>query len=242
MLKGYPVPGKQKSIDICNAFIAGAPPSALGSVFYGVTEANRDAWQCAKIDGSAWYIDNSYFDAARQTYFRVTRNATQHAGRGESDGKRFNRLGIAIRPWRRGSHIVVVQQSDSFMRNVAGYPSDYVADVIVRLADITDRSILVRLWNRDKHRACDGLLEDLSGAHALVTHSSAAAVTALLSGVPVAVSRMSCAQHMAGSIDDIEGLPRPDNREQWASVLADQQFTLEEMRSGLAWAMLNDGR
>lgn len=236
MLKAYPVFGKQKAVDICNAFIAGAPRDAEGSVFYGVNESNRRAWESG---GTRWYIDNAYFDATRQTYFRVTRNATQNSGLGKSDGARFRQLGLAIKPWRRGSHIVVVQQSDSFMRNVAGYHSDFVADVIVQLADLTDRSILVRLWNRDKSAACDGLLDDLRGAHALVTHSSAAAVTALLEGVPVAVDRSSAAFPMAGSIDDIEYLPTLD-REQWAGVLADNQFSISEMKDGTAWRMLND--
>jgi len=234
VLKAYPVAGKQKAVDICNAFIAGAPRSAEGQVFYGVNDSNRAAWE-----SGGWYIDNSYFDSCRQRYFRVTKDAIQHSGLGRSDGRRFKALGIAIKPWRDGSHIVVVQQSESFMRNVAAYYSDYVADVIVKLADLTDRSLLVRLWTANKHSAGASLQEDLRGAHALVTYSSAAAVTALLDGVPVAVSRMSAAYPMAGSIDDIEHLPRPDNREEWASVLADNQFTIEEMRDGTAWRMLN---
>jgi hypothetical protein len=237
VLKAFPVAGKQKSTDICRAFIAGAPESAEGSVFYGVNETNCEAWH--RADGDRWYIDNAYFDTTRQTYFRITKNATQHSGLGKSDGMRFRSLGIPINPWRKGSHIVVVQQSESFMRHVAKYYSDYVADAIVKLSDLTDRSILVRLWNRNKHQAGESLLDDLRGAHALVTHSSAAAVTALLEGVPVAVDRTSAAYPMAGSIDDIESLPRLD-RENWAGVLADNQWTLDEMRNGTAWLMLNE--
>jgi hypothetical protein len=235
VLKACPVAGKQKAADICNAFIAGAPRSAEGQVFYGVNESNREAWE----SGRGWYIDNAYFDSCRQQYFRITKDATQHSGLGSSDGRRFKALGIPIKPWRRGSHIVVVQQSQSFMRNVAAYYSDYVADVIVKLADLTERSLLVRLWTANKASAGGSLQEDLRGAHALVAHSSAAAITALLEGVPVAVGRMSAAFPMAGSIDDIENLPRPDNREAWASVLADNQFTLSEMKDGTAWRMLN---
>lgn len=236
MLKAYPVFGKQKAVNICNAFIEGAPRNAEGSVFYGVNDSNRDAWESG---GTRWYIDNAYFDSTRQVYFRVTKNATQHSGLGKSDGKRFREFGIEIKPWRAGSHIVVVQQSESFMRNVACYYSDFVADVIVSLADLSERSILVRLWTPHKHAAGTSLIEDLRGAHALVTHSSAAAVTALLEGVPVAVDRSSVAYPMAGSIDDIENLPLP-HREQWAGVLADNQFTLDEFRDGTAWRMLND--
>jgi hypothetical protein len=34
----------------------------------------------------------------------------------------------------------------------------------------------------------------------------------------------------------------PDDRESWAATLAAQQWTLEEMRSGLAWRELQEQR
>ena len=43
----WPVPGKAKSKLICNAFAAGAPKSAKGSVFFG-TEGVMSAFQKAK--------------------------------------------------------------------------------------------------------------------------------------------------------------------------------------------------
>jgi len=60
----------------------------------------------------------------------------------------------------------------------------------------------------------------------------------LLAGVPVIVSDRCAAFRLSGSFQAIEYLPRP-TRETWAGVLADNQWTLNEMRSGEAWAKLN---
>jgi len=82
----WPVPGKAKSKLICNAFAAGAPKSAKGSVFFG-TEGVMSAFQKAKAKAAAgqepfFYLDNSYFDKHRGIYFRVTKNALQVDPRG----------------------------------------------------------------------------------------------------------------------------------------------------------------
>jgi hypothetical protein len=74
-------------------------------------------------------------------------------------------------------------------------------------------------------------------AHALITWSSAAAVMAVLAGVPVVTMGPCAAAPMAGDIADVENLPQPE-RESWAGVLADNQWTLDEMRAGKAWEAL----
>ena len=71
----YPVPGKEKSKLICNAFAAGAPKHATGAVFFG-TEGVMQAFRRAQ-QGTWWYIDNAYTDPQRGLYFRVTKNALQ---------------------------------------------------------------------------------------------------------------------------------------------------------------------
>ena len=235
-MRACPVKRKQKSVEICAAFLEGTPKDAPGSVFYGVDEDNLDEWN-ARSD--YYYIDNSYFDVVRGSYFRVTRNAMQHSGLGGSDGVRFRKLGASIRPWRKGRHILVCPQSTHFMR-LCGYYGDWTADTVRALNEVTDRPIRIRLWSPDKMKLASTLESDLIGAHCLVTHSSAAAVTAVLAGVPVVCTARCAASPMSGSLADIEDLARPGDRERWASVLADNQFTLEEMRNGTAWRMLND--
>ncbi len=128
----YPQDGKAKSRDICAAFAEGCNGRvALDGIyrggpamFYGIDSANEQVWREVMASGEDWYYaDNAFFDQFRGKYYRVGKNQLQHSGFGESDGMRFEKLGIKIAPWRkRGDHILVTPQSDHFMRVVAGYP------------------------------------------------------------------------------------------------------------------------
>lgn len=242
MLTAIPVAGKAKSRDICDAFIAGAPRTAKGFVTYGVNDTNHAEFLAAKATGlPIWQIDNSYFDKARGLFFRVTKNRLQHTGLGETDGKRFARLGIEVKPFVHFSHgpVIVVEQSDSFMRIHAGEaprptnrPTRGAGSGIWLHAQMAEhvlgRKVKFRAWHNDKIKQGLGLAVDLQGASLLITHSSAAAVEALRNGVPVVVSPLSCCYGH-----------RPADRERLFGVLADNQFTLNEMKDGTAWAALN---
>ncbi len=251
MLTAYPVAGKAKSWEICEAFVRGCGGAvARGctsllpgpSFFYGVDDSNEHLWREARADlGREWfYCDNSYFDSARGTFFRVTKNRLQHPGTGQSTGERFASLGIEVKPWRSGGdHVVVCPQSEHFMHRIAGYQGDWLKDAVWTLKNTTPRAVRVRSWDRDKKRAASTLQADLDGAYALATWSSAAAVTALIEGVPVVVQGKDCAaKAMSGELDRIEALPKPDDRERWAGVLADNQWSLDEFARGDAWKAL----
>ena len=247
MLTAYPVVGKRKSFDICLAWVRGCN-GQIGTnyrggtaFFYGVDESNINVWeQVLRAKDDYIYCDNSVFDSARQQQYRVTKNRLQHSGIGTSDGARFKALDIEIKSWRTGGdHIVVCPQSDSFMRTLAGYPGNWTETVVAALKAVTKREIRVRKWSANKALLAATLEQDLQGAHCLVTWSSAAAVTAVLAGVPVIVESNDCAaKPMSGSIDDLENLPTPA-RENWASVLADNEWTMAEFQSGFAWRAIN---
>lgn len=188
------------------------------AVFYGVRPAWAHLWAQAKAEGRPWfYADNSYFDVARERQFRVTRGRIQHTGQGDSDGKRFAALGLTVKPWRAGGDVALVcPQSEEFLRVVAGerhWVERTTAEL--RLPFIVRRKGCARPF-----------AEDLARARVLITWSSAAAVEALLAGVP-AVCSEQCAAYQVG------------DRQAWANVLADQQWTLEEMAKGDAWAHLS---
>lgn len=244
-MTAYPVANKKKSFEICLAWTRGCG-GQIGTTlrdgdafFYGVDDSNEAVWrEVLKSGRDFWYCDNAYFDGARQQYFRVTKNALQHSGAGDSDGLRFAELGVPIKPWRTaGEHIVVCPQSTPFMKTIAQYQGDWLRDAVAALEAHTRRPLRIRAWSADKGKLAATLKDDLAGAHALVTWSSAAAVTALLEGVPVVANGPGCAASMSGWIADMENLPQPP-RETWAAVLADNQWTLDELRRGDAWAKL----
>ncbi len=234
MILACPVRGKQKSVDLCNAFVQGAPKSARGFVFYGVNETNKADWLTAQKSGHPWfYIDGSYFDCVRGQQFRITKNRIQvNAAARISDGKRFAKLGVEVKPWRTGKHVVLVQQSDSFMRDIARDPNWF--ERIERDFAASGLRVKVRLWGSDKIKGGATLLDDLKDASSLACHSSAAAVTAVCEGVPVVgLDSMSALDGMQVSV-----YPARDQRLQFLSVLADNQWSLKSIKSGEPWAWL----
>lgn len=242
MLILHPVPGKAKSDLICRAFAAGAPRSAKGHVFFG-TEGQMSAFKHAKAGKEDWwYCDNSYFDKHRGTYFRVTKNALQVDPRGKtSDGSRFRKLGIEIKPWRiRDDGIILIcPQSDAFMKSTLGFEFDWVSSVLQRLHSFGAIDIHVRPWNRDKIEAGITLLDMLPNVRLLISHSSSASITAMLEGVPT-ISEAGAAHTLTGPLnyEAVFDPPRPEGRLEFAQVLADNQFTLDEFRNGTAWQWL----
>ena len=258
LLKAIGYAAKPKGFEIlsalCSTVVSGDERQLIGdlpAVFYGVTPATKHLWEQAKREGRDWmYCDNAYFDACRGTYFRVTKNRLQHPGLGVSDGKRFAQLEaedfVHIAPMRRrGKHIVIAPQSDEFMQVVVGYPADrrWVDDVQVMLRKHTGRELVFLPWQRDKTEWYRRLPAALAEAHALVTYSSASVISAVLSGVPGFVMTDDCiAYTVTQSPDEVENpiYRSADERRQWAEVVADNQWTLEEMRSGLCEAMLRE--
>ncbi len=199
-------------------------------------------WQQARDEGRRWYyLDNAWFDVARERYFRVGVDAMQTYARRPSDGSRLRALGITVveRRAKGGRHIVVCGQSAEFMACNARWPGGLdgwhrcVAEQIRRH---TDRPIVVRSkWMGRPLQA------DLADAWLLVTHASAVAVEALIAGVPVIVTDPQCAAAGFGvSFEDIELAGPPQNVRPWAEQLADSQWTLDELTAGAAWGQLHE--
>ena len=249
----HPVPGKAKSKLICSAFAAGAPKGAKGSVFFG-TEGVMSAFQKAKAKAATgvepfFYLDNSYFDKHRGIYFRVTKNALQIDPRGRtSTGERFAKLNVPIKPWRDplGEDTLLCPQSDDFMKSTLGMKDyDWTREVrsIINTYDRPDLPVRVRHWNRDKLKAAVVLEHELPHCRLVISHSSSASITAMLEGVPsISTGPTAAAYYLTGPLtrESFIDPPKPsyDERYQFASVLADGQFTLSEFSTGVAWKWL----
>lgn len=259
MIVAYPTPGKEKARVICEAFARGAGgqiaqriperlPPGVAPMFYGVTPATAHLFNQAKAEGREfYYADNAYFDPTRETYFRVTRNRLQHRGDGASDGARFAQLKLAIEPWRvppANGHLLVCPQSDEFMQIVCDYAGNWTKDIVAQLREVTTRAVVVRPWNRNKAEHYRSLPQALRNCWAVVTWSSASAITALLRGVPAICMAEDCiARPLATPIEQLEDPLPADLRRApqlaWAEVVADNQWTLQEMANGVCWRMLS---
>lgn len=244
---------KPKSRKVLEAFAAGCGGKILptsvsnlaagAAAFYGVRPPWKHLWYRAQEESRDWYyLDNAWFDVAREKAFRVGVNALQSVSQQASDGQRLAALGIAVAPWREeGRDIIVCRQSDEYLRlqgEWMGGAIGWQQDVLEVLREVTDRPIKVRIKGADRPLAAD-----LQNAWALVTHSSAAAVEALIHGVPICVTDPDCAAaRFATPLEAIEDPVMDDGREDWAARLADSQWTLEELRRGSAWRSIHGQR
>lgn len=261
--------GHKWSNMVCRAFAqgSGAPivkpaPLLPGDVFmYGALRGLLPTLRQAQREGRTWYYaDNGYFRAGKDehSYFRITRNALQHDGSGSPQyPQRWNRLKLSIKPWRKnGGHIVICPPGRLFGATFGFNADEWLRMTLKTLRKYTDRELRVRAkmsWNDVKPATCINVMgnpkssvpgsfaEELEGAWALVTHSSNSAVEALLAGIPVFCTERCGASAMALSdLALIESPRMDDGREHWAQMLASNQWTLKEMREGLAWKMMNE--
>lgn len=190
----------------------------------------------AKRDKRTWlYADNGYLQSGHfDGYYRVTRNAYQIDGSGSSDGARFRNLLIPVHPWRRdGKHILLCPPSNIWA-DLMGIDCDlFVKRTTAKLKNLTDRPIVLR-----NKSAKTPLAADLIDAWALVTYSSNSAVEAAIAGIPVICLGRCAASAISSKLEEIEN-PMLFKRENWLGVLADNQWTLNEMRDGTCWRALN---
>jgi hypothetical protein len=235
MLIACPIPEKPKSAKLIAAFIRGAPRNARGFVFFGVKASNAMSLRSARRSGQPiYFLDNAYFDGTRGQRFRATKDGPQiSARRLDSDGKRFDALGLEIKPWRSGDdgYWLAVHQSDDHEFTCPGH-RQWMAEALEDLS--RTRAVMQRAWSRDKPAQAVTLPQALAGAWGLVTHTSAAAVQAVLAGVQCIVSDQHALAGMVCSDD-----PGLDERRRYLGVLADHEFTVPELEDGTAWRRLN---
>jgi len=190
----------------------------------------------AQAVGRDWYYgDHAYF--GRKTFYRITRNAYQHDGTGDAGPERFAAFGREVQPWRAsGGHVLVCPNSNIHFA-LHGEDGDlWLKQVIATLRTVTDRPVRVR-WKRGNRVR---IIEDLKDAWAVVVYSSAAALDALIAGVPVFVTAPFAAAYRMGLADvqHIESPIYPDGREPFLWNLAAHQWTLSEIYRGMAWRSL----
>lgn len=190
----------------------------------------------AQAAGREWfYGDHGYF--GRKTYYRITKNAYQHDGIGDATPERFEAFHRPVEPWRStGSHILVCPNSPEHFALHGLNHDTWLREVSDTIRAHSDRTIRLR-WKRGQRTF---IREDLLNAWAVVVYSSAAALDALIAGIPVFVLAPFAAAYRMGLADltRIESPLYPEGREPFLWMLANQQWTLSEIYRGQAWRSL----
>jgi hypothetical protein len=205
-------------------------PAATYGILRGCDTIIR---QCEEVNRDYWYLDHGYIRPSGHTkgdfsgHYRVVHNGRQRCPEitGIQTG-RFEALDTDIRPWRRrGRHVLVIPLTGA-VADFYGIPQrEWLETTIREIAQHTDRPIRV------KEKGDGDIQESLEDCWCLVTHSSNTAVDALLAGVPVITLGGSAVAELSWKFGHIENPYWPD-REPILHGLADNQFTLAEMRSG----------
>ena len=201
--------------------------------------------RCLDEQRDFYYIDTGYFGNRKlKDYHRITKNAMQWLGPIESrPSDRFDRTQTKVKPMTEGSKILICPPSEKAMSYWGLNAQDWVDQVIKQLESHTDRPIKVRLKQPRELRATVNTMEQalMDDVHAMITYNSIAAVESLIYGKPVFTMGPNAAHRLANTdISQIEKPFRPTTDEVVALLrcLAYHQFTVEEMRNGFAWAVL----
>lgn len=216
---------------------------------------NRDVWQ--KFQGRPIIVAEVGI---------INRNKTWKIGLGGTGADSYNLtnlvpgraqiLGIQLRPWRQGSHIVIAtQRADSQQWIDQPGLNQWLEQTVSELRKYTDRSIVIRQHPRGHCIPPLGSIlqvpqfipnsydsydfeQCLQSAWAVLNWSSGPGPQSLIAGVPVFVGPQSLASSVANwDLSQIENPPRPD-RSDWIERLAHTEWTLEEISQGMPFKQL----
>lgn len=202
--------------------------------------------RCLEQGRDFYYIDTGYFGNRKlKDYHRVTKNAMQWLGPTEQrPADRLERTRVMARPMTPGSKILIAPPSVKAMSYWGLDPDQWVQDTIEELKKHTDREIVIRMKQPREIRATVDTMEMAlrNDVHALITFNSIAAVEALIYGKPVFTMGPNAAGPLANT--DLSRIEKPfcpdlDQVTALLRCLAYHQFTVEEMTTGYAWAVLN---
>lgn len=240
----------------------GPTPDTDVAVVFGVKGKSRWIMDDHREVGKAvLYMDKGYTrtrgEGRHTLYSRISVNDSSPVGymmKTERKPDRFERLGInpAPRRVRPGGTVLLCVSSGKYQTfHKLPVPEEFSAGIVRRLVKLTDRHIIYRpkpsahavkpVAGTSLSNGASGIQDALKSCHVLVTHGSAAAMDAVLSGVPAIVLGGSVARPVAETVlENVEDpfFPEREDLIQWCYAMAYCQWTTAELRSGEAWADL----
>ncbi|HEY5410179.1 MAG TPA: hypothetical protein VIJ94_05565 [Caulobacteraceae bacterium] len=211
------------------------------------------------------YLDKGYArhkrpgEAGGWEYWRVSINAhhpTRRLAVQRHDGDRLAKLDWRLRPRRGGGrHIVFAGSSQKYhdfygLRGATDYAKRLVREMHLL---VPQRRIVYRpkpSWadaepvkGADFSRLPQTIDDVLGNAWCMVTHGSNACFESVCAGIPVVVLGDAVAKPISSTeLEDVRApfLATDEARRQWLANLAYWQWTLAEMASGEAWAVLGE--
>jgi hypothetical protein len=254
------------SHEIWPALEKGWPKTSLDQhFFWGLGGDNVSKIEQLEKHGQEWYyVDVGYLTQPitrypipkihdyDKTYFRIVKGKI-HTLEGSKKGgdvrlKELAKKGLPSKfeNWKggEGDHILICPSSETVTYKHNNLTQgDWVDRAISQIKKLTNRDIRIRYkprpnnewWGKD-------IKEDLDDCHCLITNMSLSAIDSILEGVPVVCDGRNVAWPVSTRFiqfinDPLK--PTKDNVNEWMKLLANNQFTIEEMKNGTAYKVLS---
>jgi len=210
-----------------------------------------------------WYVDTGYLTKQitrypepkindyDKTYFRICKGNVHTIRCKVGDGSRLNQLrskGIdaEFKGWKTGvtKHILLCPSSPTLTYHINGISQEeWIEQVTNELKKHTDRPIKLRNKPRPNNEFWNTNIEDdLKDAHCVVTNMSLSAIDGILNMTPAFThQRHVCSFITSRDIRKIEKPMKPGRKtmEEWLKMVADNQFTIDEIEKGIAYETLS---
>ena len=211
-----------------------APVPPGPSVIYGVLRGCSEIMaRCEMIGQPFWHIDHGYFHRSPQNtqsgYYRITKNSTTSAMPiGDTDSARWQALELDVADWRGdGDYVLVCPATLPIAAHYREPPMGWVGRVERIIHDFGFKA------KRRLKTATTTLEDDLRVAHAVVTFNSNVAIDAALQGIPAWQEIGPLHTGALWEFFSDSAFSHPP-RMRIFHHLANQQFTLGEIRAGVA--------
>ena len=219
----------------------------------------KEIWNCWETGRPFYYIDNGYMGnlMKRKEYYRVVKNNIQHTKYREMPGDRFEAL-QRFAPYmqyhgrkplkQQNGPILLVTPSEKPCQFYNVDRNKWVEDTVAELKKYTKREIIVRDKGLRPDRIKDNSVAAQCmklGVWAVVTYQSMAALEAMHYGIPAFTMAPNCVDQLANkNLEAIEDpfYPEYDEMMKLFHYLAYCQYKLDEMRSGLAYKLIERER
>jgi hypothetical protein len=189
-------------------------------VAYGILRGTGEIFQRLIHRGVDFYeVDKGYTGARHYSgLYRISKNGMQAKYKKlDLPMERMLTQGLILQPWRKtaGSYVLLCPPTPS----ICDY---YGIDRKEWIKEQEERFEATKVRNKTDDLP---LIDDLLGASKVVAYNSSVAIYALMKGIP--------AEHTAEDsvLADWDG----EDRESLFTFISHAQFTLDEIRSGLAW-------
>lgn len=231
-------------------------PVDIPVAFRSMTK-RKEIWKCWETGRPFYYVDNGYMGnlEKKKYFYRVVKNNVQHTTIKDVPGDRYQSL-VKFAPYMiykgrkdpksQNGPILLVTPSEKPCAFYGITRNEWVKTTVEKLKEYTDRPIIIR----DKGLRSERIKEN-SVAHqckndqiyAVVTYQSMAALEALHYGIPVFTMAPNCVQSVANTdLSKIEDpyYPEPEKFIKVLNYLAYCQYSLEEMNTGRALALIEE--